>query len=126
MRQAAGARADSVPRALQRADVNDRELLALSRSSNHGLQRLLRQGREGHSKLLPIVIDDLDIIRSLGDPVIYELLPFVRRVERRNWQAVLRAMSAARGDERSRRAKIRQLWAICAGKLFPALGEHAL
>ena len=66
MHQAIGSCFDGFACTLQRADVNDGELLAFVRSSNDRRQRVFGQRRKIKTIGLAIVIDDFDVIGTTG------------------------------------------------------------
>ena len=104
--QSVGARCDGTAGELARQDMDNRELFAVLRGFDDCCERGFVDGFPRQSDLRAVVIDDLDIVRSLGDPRGHERVGLVRRGDRWDGKPVFCAVAARCRHERAGRAKV--------------------
>ena len=108
MRQAVSARIDGIQRLLQGADVRHHQLSALVRRFGQRLHQRFAERRAwlGDTIFEGVVVDDLDVIRALGDARVDPCLRFFRPGERGDRDAVLGAVASRDGRQVARRPEI--------------------
>ena len=88
-------------RALSAQNVDDAELLSRVGGLDQSRKRLPSDRRVRQADFPAVVVDDLDVIRSLGNPGVNECLSLAWSVDCGDPQPVLRAMSPRGGRERA-------------------------
>ncbi len=110
--------------------MHDGELAAAVRGLDRGAQRPRVERRDVHAVGAAVVVHDLDVVRAFGDARVDERLRGLWHGQRGDADAVLGAVAARRGDQRTRGEQVRPARYV-AGRLLRAqrvrevrIGEH--
>src|SRR6476646_8042136 len=99
VRQTIRARLNGSLCVLKRSDMYHSELAALMCCCDHRSHGFLTDGRYGEPVGLAVVVNDLDVVGTLGNARVDERLRLVRRRDGRYGHAVFGAVAVRRGDQ---------------------------